>query len=92
MFLGHIFDHTVDSLNCALGGLIQVASLGVGLSYKAVLFVLVACAAMWFVSCELLDYQVIQTIHSYPYYRALGKNTTRGPFILATLMDPLKAF
>ncbi|KAI5121957.1 hypothetical protein M0805_002028 [Coniferiporia weirii] len=50
--LGHIFDHTIDSLNCALGGLLQVASLSVGPSQKGVSLVLVGCAAMWFSTWE----------------------------------------
>ena len=51
---GHIFDHTIDSLNCALGGLLQVASLGVGPSAKGLTLLLVPCTAMWFVSYCLI--------------------------------------
>ncbi|EJD03452.1 Choline/ethanolaminephosphotransferase [Fomitiporia mediterranea MF3/22] len=50
--LGHIFDHTIDSLNCALGGLLQVASLCIGPSAKGVFLILVGCCAMWFSTWE----------------------------------------
>ncbi|KLO08212.1 Choline/ethanolaminephosphotransferase [Schizopora paradoxa] len=50
--LGHIFDHTIDSLNCSLGGLIQVVSLSVGARPLSIFLTLVGCAAMWFSTWE----------------------------------------
>lgn len=51
--LGHIFDHTIDSLNCVLGSVMQIVSLCVLTPSKAVFLILLACSAMWFVSCSL---------------------------------------
>ena len=51
--LGHIFDHTIDSLNCVLGSVMQTVSLCVLTPSKAVFLILLACSAMWFVSCSL---------------------------------------
>ncbi|TDL22620.1 Choline/ethanolaminephosphotransferase [Rickenella mellea] len=50
--LGHIFDHTIDSLNCALGGILQAASLSLGNSPMSVMAMMVSCAAMWFSTWE----------------------------------------
>jgi len=50
--LGHIFDHTIDNLNCSLGGLIQVVSLSIGARPLSIFLTLVGCAAMWFSTWE----------------------------------------
>lgn len=46
---GHVFDHGIDTLNCPLGGLVQVASLGMGHSVNGAFFVLIGCIPMWLV-------------------------------------------
>ncbi|KZV87382.1 Choline/ethanolaminephosphotransferase [Exidia glandulosa HHB12029] len=45
--LGHAFDHTIDSLNCVLGGLLQCASVGLGNTRRSAILALTACWAMW---------------------------------------------
>ncbi|KAF8606371.1 ethanolaminephosphotransferase [Ceratobasidium sp. AG-I] len=50
--LGHVFDHGIDTLNCPLGGLVQVASLGLGHSVNGAFFVLVGCIPMWLSTWE----------------------------------------
>ncbi|KIJ50504.1 hypothetical protein M422DRAFT_27176 [Sphaerobolus stellatus SS14] len=45
--LGHIFDHTIDSLNTPLGGLIQVGCLGLGHSVQGLFIVMIGIWAMW---------------------------------------------
>ncbi|ELU38475.1 CDP-alcohol phosphatidyltransferase domain-containing protein [Rhizoctonia solani AG-1 IA] len=50
--LGHVFDHGIDTLNCPLGGLVQVASLGLGHSINGAFFVLVGCVPMWLSTWE----------------------------------------
>ncbi|EUC58309.1 sn-1,2-diacylglycerol cholinephosphotransferase, putative [Rhizoctonia solani AG-3 Rhs1AP] len=45
--LGHVFDHGIDTLNCPLGGLVQVASLGLGHSVNGAFFILIGCVPMW---------------------------------------------
>ncbi|CAE6535683.1 unnamed protein product [Rhizoctonia solani] len=50
--LGHVFDHGIDTLNCPLGGLVQVASLGLGHSVNGAFFVLIGCVPMWLSTWE----------------------------------------
>ncbi|KAH8119657.1 Choline/ethanolaminephosphotransferase [Phellopilus nigrolimitatus] len=75
--LGHIFDHTIDSLNCALGGVLQVASLSVGPSAKGFSLVLVGCAAMWFSTWE--EY------HTGTLYLGYFNGPTEGVLIACTI-------
>ncbi|OCB88938.1 Choline/ethanolaminephosphotransferase [Sanghuangporus baumii] len=75
--LGHIFDHTIDSLNCALGGLLQVVSLGVGPSVKGISLLLVPCAAMWFSTWE--EY------HTGTLYLGYFNGPTEGVLIACTI-------
>lgn len=35
--LGELFDHGCDALNCTIGGLVQVAAMGLGSSYYSAL-------------------------------------------------------
>jgi ethanolaminephosphotransferase len=35
--LGELFDHGCDALNCSIGGLIQIAAMGMGYSNMAIL-------------------------------------------------------
>ncbi|CAE6488329.1 unnamed protein product [Rhizoctonia solani] len=51
-FDSHVFDHGIDTLNCPLGGLVQVASLGLGHSINGAFFVLVGCVPMWLSTWE----------------------------------------
>ncbi|KAF8508579.1 Choline/ethanolaminephosphotransferase [Hysterangium stoloniferum] len=50
--LGHIFDHTIDSLNTPLGGLIQVPCLGLGSSPMGLFMVLIGLLPMWLSTWE----------------------------------------
>ncbi|KAG8765098.1 hypothetical protein FRC12_007685, partial [Ceratobasidium sp. 428] len=50
--LGHVFDHAIDTLNCPMGGLVQVASLGLGHSINGAFFVLVGCIPIWLSTWE----------------------------------------
>ncbi|CAE6476025.1 unnamed protein product [Rhizoctonia solani] len=50
--LGHVFDHGIDTLNCPLGGLVQVASLGLGHSVNGAFFILIGCVPMWLSTWE----------------------------------------
>ncbi|CAE6412594.1 unnamed protein product [Rhizoctonia solani] len=50
--LGHVFDHGIDTLNCPLGGLVQVASLGLGHSVNGAFYVLIGCVPMWLSTWE----------------------------------------
>jgi ethanolaminephosphotransferase len=56
--LGHIFDHTIDSLNCPLGGLIQVASVGLGSTKQGLFILLVGCGPMWFVRTRVTPFSM----------------------------------
>jgi len=47
--LGHAFDHTIDSLNCVLSGILQVAAIGAGNSWRGVAILVTGSWAMWFV-------------------------------------------
>ncbi|CAE6449887.1 unnamed protein product [Rhizoctonia solani] len=49
---GHVFDHGIDTLNCPLGGLVQVASLGLGHSVNGAFFILIGCIPMWLSTWE----------------------------------------
>jgi len=44
-----LFDHGIDSLNCVLGGIVQVASVGLGHSPKAAALIVLACWPMYLV-------------------------------------------
>jgi len=50
--LGHIFDHTIDSLNTPLGGLILVPCLGLGHSSMGLFMVLIGLFPMWLSTWE----------------------------------------
>ncbi|EJD53207.1 Choline/ethanolaminephosphotransferase [Auricularia subglabra TFB-10046 SS5] len=50
--LGHAFDHTIDSLNCGLGGLLQAASMGLGSTKRGAIIALIGCWPMWFSTWE----------------------------------------
>ncbi|CAE6462433.1 unnamed protein product [Rhizoctonia solani] len=71
--LGHVFDHGIDTLNCPLGGLVQVASLGLGHSVNGAFFVLIGCVPMWLVRSPIFDVKGFTKSN-----RALGKSTIRG--------------
>ncbi|KAJ3155953.1 hypothetical protein HDU89_005516 [Geranomyces variabilis] len=50
--LGELFDHGVDSLNCAFGALVQAAGLGMGLGWYTVLLVSMTIIVFFFSTWE----------------------------------------
>ncbi|KAF8583892.1 Choline/ethanolaminephosphotransferase [Ramaria rubella] len=50
--LGHIFDHTIDSLNTPLGGIILVASIGLGHSLNGFFITMIGLWPMWLSTWE----------------------------------------
>ncbi|KAL9101562.1 MAG: hypothetical protein Q9163_003191 [Psora crenata] len=50
--LGELFDHGIDSLNCTLASLCEMASMGLGSTPKGVFTALVPCLAMFFSTWE----------------------------------------
>ncbi|KEI38555.1 uncharacterized protein L969DRAFT_95630 [Mixia osmundae IAM 14324] len=50
--LGELFDHGIDSLNCALGGLVQAAAVGMGHTPLAAGMVVLACWPMYLSAWE----------------------------------------
>lgn len=76
--LGELFDHGIDSLNCVLGGLVQAACMGLGLSFAGVFTTFSTCIAMYFSTWE--------TYHTGVLYLGVVNGPTEGIIIAIFVM------
>lgn len=75
--LGELFDHGIDSLNCTLASLLQVAAMGQGSTKIGALTALLPCLPMFFSTWE--------TYHTHTLYLGYINAPTEG-LIIATAM------
>jgi len=76
--LGELFDHGIDSLNCTLASLLEVAAMGLGTSKSGVFTALVPCLPMFFSTWE--------TYHSHTLYLGYFNGPTEGILIACAIM------
>lgn len=76
--LGELFDHGIDSLNCTLASLFQVAAMSLGTSYAGVFTALCPCVAMFFSTWE--------TYHTHTLYLGFINGPTEGLLIACGIM------
>jgi ethanolaminephosphotransferase len=76
--LGELFDHGIDSLNCTLASLLEVAAMGLGTSKSGVFTALVPCLPMFFSTWE--------TYHSHTLYLGYINGPTEGILIACSIM------
>lgn len=57
--LGELFDHGIDSLNCTLASILEVAAVGLGCSWQGVFTALIPCLPMWFSTWETYHTHVL---------------------------------
>src|SRR5258706_10703264 len=76
--LGELFDHGIDSLNCTLASLCEVAAMGLGTSKSGVFTALVPCLAMFFSTWE--------TYHTHTLYLGVFNGPTEGLIIACIVM------
>jgi ethanolaminephosphotransferase len=76
--LGELFDHGIDSLNCTLASLLEVAAMGLGTSKSGVFTALVPCIPMFFSTWE--------TYHSHTLYLGYINGPTEGILIACSIM------
>jgi ethanolaminephosphotransferase len=76
--LGELFDHGIDSLNCTLASLLEVAAMGLGTSKSGVFTALVPCLPMFFSTWE--------TYHSHTLYLGYINGPTEGILIACAIM------
>lgn len=50
--LGELFDHGCDALNCPIGGIVHIAALGLGFSWRALMPLLISCWAFYLPTWE----------------------------------------
>ncbi|KAI5284593.1 hypothetical protein KEM54_001210 [Ascosphaera aggregata] len=75
--LGELFDHGIDSLNCTLASLFQVAALAMGSTKSGAFVCLLPCLPMYLSTWE--------TYHTHTLYLGYVNGPTEG-LIIATLM------
>lgn len=76
--LGELFDHGIDSLNCTLASLCEVAAVGYGRSHSAVFVALVPCLPMFFSTWE--------TYHTHTLYLGFVNGPTEGLILACSVM------
>lgn len=76
--LGELFDHGIDSLNCVLGGLVQAACMGLGLTNAGIFTTFSTCVAMYFSTWE--------TYHTDVLYLGVVNGPTEGIVIAVIVM------
>ncbi|ODQ68661.1 Choline/ethanolaminephosphotransferase [Nadsonia fulvescens var. elongata DSM 6958] len=76
--LGELFDHGLDSINCALGGLIQAATIGLGSTSMGALTALAPCIAMYLSAWE--------TYHTHVLYLGYINGPTEGILVAVLSM------
>ncbi|OAA80982.1 sn-1,2-diacylglycerol cholinephosphotransferase [Akanthomyces lecanii RCEF 1005] len=76
--LGELFDHGIDSLNCTLASLFQVAAMALGTSPAGVFTALCPCVAMFFSTWE--------TYHTHTLYLGFINGPTEGLLIACGIM------
>ncbi|KAF1737798.1 putative CDP-alcohol phosphatidyltransferase class-I family protein [Beauveria bassiana] len=76
--LGELFDHGIDSLNCTLASLFQVAAMGLGTSPAGVFTALCPCVAMFFSTWE--------TYHTHTLFLGYINGPTEGLLIACGIM------
>lgn len=76
--LGELFDHGIDSLNCTLASLCEVAAVGLGTTPAGVFTALVPCLPMFFSTWE--------TYHTHTLYLGVFNGPTEGLIIACTIM------
>jgi ethanolaminephosphotransferase len=81
--LGELFDHGIDSLNCTLASLCEVATVGLGCTHAGVFTALVPCLPMFFSTWE--------TYHTHTLYLGAFNGPTEG-LILACLGHMLSGY
>ncbi|KAI5284080.1 hypothetical protein KEM52_003093 [Ascosphaera acerosa] len=75
--LGELFDHGIDSLNCTLASLFQVAALAMGSTRQGAFVCLLPCLPMFLSTWE--------TFHTHTLYLGYVNGPTEG-LVIATLM------
>ncbi|KAF2400415.1 hypothetical protein EJ06DRAFT_477161 [Trichodelitschia bisporula] len=75
--LGELFDHGIDSLNCTLASMLEVAALGFGATPAGAFTALIPCLPMFFSTWE--------TYHTHTLYLGYFNGPTEG-LIIATAM------
>ncbi len=50
--LGELFDHGCDALNCPIGGIVQIAALGLGFTWRSLLVLFITCWAFYLPTWE----------------------------------------
>lgn len=76
--LGELFDHGIDSLNCTLASLCEVAAMGLGTSHAGIFTALVPCLPMFFSTWE--------TYHTHTLYLGVFNGPTEGLILACTVM------
>jgi len=76
--LGELFDHGIDSLNCTLASLFNVAAVGLGCSWPGVFTALIPCLPMWFSTWE--------TYHTHVLYLGYFNGPTEGLIIACAMI------
>ncbi|CAO1598227.1 hypothetical protein XANCAGTX0491_001997 [Xanthoria calcicola] len=76
--LGELFDHGIDSLNCTLASLCELAAMGLGSSPKGVFTALIPCLPMFFSTWE--------TYHTHTLYLGYFNGPTEGLIIACSMM------
>lgn len=76
--LGELFDHGIDSLNCSLASLCEVAAMGLGASKLGAFTALVPCLPMFFSTWE--------TYHTHTLYLGVFNGPTEGIILACFLM------
>ncbi|KAK0731189.1 CDP-alcohol phosphatidyltransferase-domain-containing protein [Lasiosphaeris hirsuta] len=76
--LGELFDHGIDSLNCTLASLLEVAAMGLGASKSGVFTALCPCLPMFFSTWE--------TYHTHTLYLGVINGPTEGILIACLIM------
>ncbi|KAJ5114506.1 hypothetical protein NUU61_000265 [Penicillium alfredii] len=76
--LGELFDHGIDSLNCALASLLETAAMGFGATQLGAYTALVPCLAMYFSTWE--------TFHTHTLYLGYFNGPTEGLLIAISIM------
>lgn len=76
--LGELFDHGIDSLNCTLASLLEVAAIGLGTSFAGVFTALCPCLPMFFSTWE--------TYHTHTLYLGYINGPTEGLLIACAIM------
>ncbi|KAF2835547.1 Choline/ethanolaminephosphotransferase [Patellaria atrata CBS 101060] len=76
--LGELFDHGIDSLNCTLASMLEVAAMGYGSTKTGAFTCLIPCLPMFFSTWE--------TYHTHTLYLGYFNGPTEGLILACTFM------